>query len=407
METATKIAKKKILYFIPEFPGLTETFIEREVSKLIEFGNLDVTVLSLRQGVGVTSKETLEKVYYRRLNFLSLVQGLFYIITNPLRVYSAFTLVSKDNSKSFLGILYLFIKSLGYAKIFSFYNPDHIHVHFLSESSTIALIVSIVLNVPFSISGHARDVFVEGTLIPEKVKHAEFVVICNGYSYRKCIELAGKDLSDKIHKIYHGVSPDLFKDAPKVDKPPVPLIFLGGTRLVEKKGLRYMIDASKILKKRGIAHKVVLVGPGNLYEELSEYIKKLDLEDTVIIIGEGRGTPFEIVKEYYKIADIFVLPSIETAAGDADGVPTVVIEAAIAKLPIITTNAGGISDLILDGETGIIIPQRDAQALAEKIDHLIIHPELRKSLGEKAYTRAIVLFDLDENVKKLEELLLI
>jgi glycosyltransferase involved in cell wall biosynthesis len=399
METTTETAKKRILYFIPEFPRLTETFIEREVSKLVESGNLDISVLSLVKGIGVTSKETLARVSYKRLDFISFIQGLFYVVIRPLRVYKAFTLVSSNP--------YLFFKSLGYAKIFSSYNPDHIHVHFLSEPSTIVLIASIVLDVPFSVSGHARDVFMDGTLIPQKVKYAKFVAICNGYAYRKCIELAGSGLSDKIHKIFHGIDPNLFSGTPKIEKPSVPLIFLGGTRLVEKKGLRYMIDASKILKESGTKHQVVLVGPGNLYEELLEYVKKLDLEDTVIIKGEGKGTPFEVVKEYYKIADIFVLPSIETLEGDADGVPTVVIEAAIAKLPIITTNAGGISDLVVDGETGIIIPQRDAQALAEKIDHLIIHPELRKSLGEKANERATVLFDLDENVRKLEEFLLI
>jgi glycosyltransferase involved in cell wall biosynthesis len=158
------------------------------------------------------------------------------------------------------------------------------------------LVASIILNIPFSISGHARDVFLEGTLIPVKVKYANFVALCNGYSYKKCVEIAGEDTYGKIHKIFHGVNLDLFKEASKIGKPAEPLIFLGGTRLVEKKGIRYMIEDSKLLKDRGIKHQVILVGLGDLYGELKEHIKKLDLEDTVIIKGGVKGTPFEKVK---------------------------------------------------------------------------------------------------------------
>jgi len=93
-------------------------------------------------------------------------------------------------------------------------------------------------------------------------------------------------------------------------------------------------------------HRVDLVGPGDLYDQLVKMVSELNLQDTVYIHGNGNGTPFEEVLEYYKVADIFVLPSIETNDGDVDGVPTVVIEAAMAKLPIISTDAGAITDLI-------------------------------------------------------------
>ena len=100
-----------------------------------------------------------------------------------------------------------------------------------------------------------------------------------------------------------------------------------------------------------------------------------------------------------------MLPSIETTKGDVDGVPTVVIEAAISRLPIITTDAGGISELI-NQANGIIVPQRDAQAIADALIRLIADPELRKSLGQKAYAKAASMFDINVNVAELERLLL-
>jgi glycosyltransferase involved in cell wall biosynthesis len=101
------------------------------------------------------------------------------------------------------------------------------------------------------------------------------------------------------------------------------------------------------------------------------------------------------------------LPSIETSKGDVDGVPTVVIEAAIAGLPIITTDAGGITDLIVNNDTGIIVPQKDPEALANQIEHLLSHPEIRKSLGMNANKKAGKMFDLDTNIRELENLLLL
>lgn len=389
--------KKRVLYFIPEFPRISETFIEREVSKLIERENVDVHVLSLKKASGTTSEEVLKVTDFKRLDWLTSFKAAFYFITRFHEVVRAYGLVGKP---------FLFLKAVGYTKIIESYHPNHIHVHFLSDPSTIVLVASTILNVPFSISGHARDVFLEGTLIQEKAAEAKFLTICNTYAWKKCIEIAGYDYVSKIHKVFHGINIHTFEGQNALEKPNRPVIFLGGTRLVEKKGIRYMLEASKILLERGVDHQVDLVGPGPLYSEFKDLIKKYDLENTVYIRGEGQGTPFEEVKEYYKIADVFVFPAIKTEEGDADGVPTVVIEAAIAKLPIITTNAGGISDLIVDGETGVVVQQKDPQALATEIERLLNDKELSRSLGEAAYSKASKMFDLDTNTTELENFFL-
>jgi glycosyltransferase involved in cell wall biosynthesis len=166
-----------------------------------------------------------------------------------------------------------------------------------------------------------------------------------------------------------------------------------------------MIEASKILHDKGIAHRVDLVGPGDLYQDLDKMIGDIGLRDTVFIHGSGKGTPFKEVLEYYKVADIFVLPSIETDAGDVDGVPTVCIEAAMAKLPIVSTNAGGITDLIEDGVTGIIVEQKNPQAIAESVEKLLSDKELADKLSLKAYSKAVQMFDITKNTGELESML--
>lgn len=391
--------KKRVLYFVPEFPRISETFIEREISKLIEWGNLDITVLSLAKATGSTSEAVVARTVYKRLNFGDFLGGLAYTLTKPSKVLEAHRLVSPVN-------LYFFLKSLGYTKAIEKLSPDHIHAHFFSWPSTTVLIASHILGIPFSISAHARDVFMEGELLPQKIKSARFVSICNSFARNKALELAGGEVDEsKVKLIYHGIDPKLFETTPKMPRWEVPAIFLGGTRLVEKKGLKYMIEASKLLIDQGIKHRVDLVGPGDLYQELDKLIGDLGLRNTVVIHGRGKGTPFAEVLEYYKVADVFVLPSIETGAGDADGVPTVCIEAAMAKLPIISTSAGGITDLIEDNVTGLIVEQRNPQAIADAVQKLLADKELAKRLGENAHTKAVQMFDITKNIGELERLL--
>ncbi len=298
------------------------------------------------------------------------------------------------------------LKALGYARLFSKFHPGHIHVHFLSWPSTLGMVASILLNVPYSISGHARDVMVDGSLIPSKVKTAKFISICNKYAYRSCIEKSGVKFPTNIYQQYHGVDASKISLAnPKMHKPERAFVFVG-SRLVEKKGLSYVISASKLLKQRGIAHEIHIAGPGPLYKTLLEQIKQEGVEDTVEIHGEGKGVPWDDILEFYKVADVFAHPSIDTDIGDVDGVPTFVIEAALAKVPIVTTSVGSITDLITHEETGILVPQKDPRALADGIEKMIFDEGLRKRLIDNAYAKAREMFDLDKNVKALEDLLL-
>lgn len=397
---------KKILYFIPEFPRISETFIEREVSWLIELGTLDIKILSLAKASGTTSQKVQDRIIYKRISWLTCLMALKYLFLAPYELFSSFREYWKGTKNTQVRKLHFFLKSVAYTYVIENLKPEHIHVHFLSWPSSTAMIASRILGIPYSISGHARDVFLEGELIKEKIKTCKFITICNTYAYRRAIELAGPEADTKnVHLIYHGVDPKIFEGPAKMSKLEVPRIFLGGTRLVEKKGITYMIKASKILVDRGIKHQVDLVGPGKLYSVLKEQIENLGLQKTVYIHGEGKGTPFSEVLEFYKVSDVFVLPSIETNEGDVDGVPTVVIEATMAKVPVVSTNAGGITDLIINGETGIIVAQRSAEEIANAVEKVLTDKEFAQKMVEKAYKKAVGMFDLETNIGKLEQLL--
>src|SRR3989339_474181 len=150
------LKKKNVLFFIPDFPVISETFIEREVSKLLQLDNLDINVLAIRKSTGTISPNVLNKTHYLRLNLFSSVLGGLNCLLRPLRFFKAFAVVLQNGNRSLTGNLYIFLKSIGYSWIIKELKPDFILCHFLSEPSTIILIVSYLLDIPFGISAHAR-----------------------------------------------------------------------------------------------------------------------------------------------------------------------------------------------------------------------------------------------------------
>ncbi len=132
---------------------------------------------------------------------------------------------------------------------------------------------------------------------------------------------------------------------------------------------------------------------------------KLGLSENVTILGGGNGLSFDEILKYYKVTNVFVLPSINAESGDADGVPNVLIEAAFLKIPVITTDAGGILDFVEDKTSGVIVEQKNPQQLADAISQVLKNKKLQNTLTENAYENAVKMFDLNKNIKEIERLL--
>ncbi|NMB91456.1 glycosyltransferase family 4 protein [candidate division WWE3 bacterium] len=398
--------KKKILVFIPQFPVLTETFIERELSKLVERNNIDLAIVALSKGEGNVSDNLRNKINYKRLSLYDAPYILLFFLTHFSKILSLVSSIEGKCCKK----LFLVLKAIGYSRYFSTFKPDLIFSHFMSEPSTIAMISSKLIGVPFAISAHARDIIISADNIAKKVEWAEFITICNKNAYNSFLELVSEEYTSNVFVSYHGVDVNkLVKDVnqsdEKLSKLDRPLV-LGVGRLTEKKGFKYLIEASKILKDKGVYFYTFIIGSGPLYFELEEQIKKLDLIDYVSILGGNKGLPNIKVLKYLSIADVFVLPSIQTREGDVDGVANVLLEAGAFKLPIVATNAGSTLEVIKDNETGLVVPQENANTLADSIDKILKDENLSTRLGQGAYIKIIEDFDLNKNVEKLELLLM-
>ncbi len=162
------------------------------------------------------------------------------------------------------------------------------------------------------------------------------------------------------------------------------LVFFVG-RLVEKKGAEYLIRAfAEVIKKTGNA-KLIIGGEGPLGSKLKELAKDLDLKDNVIFTG---SISRKELPRYYAAADLFAAPSIIDRTGDRETQGVVLLEAMASKTAVIGTNTGGIPDVISNSKVGILVPEKDSEALAKAIIKLLKDKKLRKKYAEHGYQHA-------------------
>jgi glycosyltransferase involved in cell wall biosynthesis len=188
-----------------------------------------------------------------------------------------------------------------------------------------------------------------------------------------------------------------------------PLRLLSVSRLDPKKGLEFLIDAMRVLTDRGVSVEADIVGaPDSHSPESRDYGAALrtrvaGLGLTGAVRFAGRRTSRE-VRVFLEDAHVFVAPFVDLPSGDKDGIPTAVLEAMAAGSVIVATDAGSICEMIDDGHQGLIVPQRDAGALAAAVQRLTEDPALATRLGSGAAARARSEFDIAKSETAFHEL---
>ena len=170
------------------------------------------------------------------------------------------------------------------------------------------------------------------------------------------------------------------------------ILFVG--RHIERKGIEFLIQAAKLLDPQKF--EVRIVGKGNLTDSLKELAQKISAQN---VIFTGPLSPDDLRKEYQK-SNCFVLPAIIDSKGDTEGLGVVLIEAMQYGLPVVASNVGGIPDVVVDGETGILVPEKDPKALASAFQKLESDPAYESELLKGAEKRIEECFNWEKIAKK-------
>jgi glycosyltransferase involved in cell wall biosynthesis len=158
-----------------------------------------------------------------------------------------------------------------------------------------------------------------------------------------------------------------------------------------------------MLKDRGHQFQCRIIGFGELESELKALIAELDLDDCVAL--SGKMTQDEVIL-VYQAASMFVLPCLVTDDGDRDGIPNVLMEAMVSRVPVISTGISGITELVEHMINGILVAERDAPGIADAMETLMLQPQLRQRLGENGRTKVLGRFALEASARRVHDILL-
>ena len=272
---------------------------------------------------------------------------------------------------------------------------DVLHAHFAWWGATAAACLAPLLDVPWSMVTHAKDIFSKQRNLARKLRDTDLLLTVCDYNLRWMQEHLG--VRRDVPIVVCGVR------LPAADERPVPgpdVLAVG--RLIEKKGFDSLIEATALLRdQHGLTVRVDVVGDGELRGDLEKQAAALGLSDAVRFLGK---LPHDEVLSRIAGARSFCLPARIGADGDRDSMPVVIKEAMVRRVPVVASDVAAVPEMLDDG-CGLLVPPDDAAALAEALRRVTEDETLRTSLTQRAWARADERFLLEGEVGRLRELL--
>ena len=399
--------KPRIAVIVRGWPRITETFVAQEIYGLQEAG-LEIGLFALRDPKEKKRHAIHDMVKADPIYLNGNILVLF------LKAYFAFWHFRKSPGLKMLWSAFIQdlkqefslsrVKRLFQALVFSKNHAqdyDYIYAHFLHTPSTVAYYVHLLTGIPWSFSAHAKDIYTSPKWdLKTKLSSASWGNTCTAYNHHFLSEISP---DFKMHLIYHGIDLDRFnyeRDFEKNKKgqdPNNPLVFLTIARAIEKKGLDVVLKALATLPKE-IYWRWVHIGGGVLKKEYMKLAKDLGVFEKCDF--QSPLTQDEVMP-YFHQADLFLLPCRISKSGDRDGLPNVLVEASASAVPCLSTDVSAVKELLVDGETGFLVPSNDVASYASKLFELCESPALRKEVALAAQKKVMQEFSYEKAVQKI------
>ena len=277
----------------------------------------------------------------------------------------------------------------------------HVHAHFGGMAARTAWWLRKLFGISYSFTGHANDIFCD-TDFPvsnaDLVRDARLVVTETDYA-RRWMEEKYPWARGKVFRVFNGVSVDGF---PAKEHPSGVSRIISVGRYVEKKGFGDLIEACRLLRARGVDFVCEIAGGGPLEAPLQAQIAAAKLEQYVQLLGPRSQSE---VRRMLAAAQVFVLACVPEKDGGSDNLPTVIMEAMLARTPVISTRLAGVPEMVADGQDGMLVPPKDPPALAEAMAKLLTDPAGAEILGQKGRISAEEKFAVQKTTRVLKHLL--
>ncbi len=393
----------KIAYLINQYPKVSHSFIRREIHA-IETCGIPVGRYAIRScRAELVDEADQQEVALTRTVLESgiiplLKSTLKAMLTRPKQVIQALKLAVKFGRRSERGIFRHLIYLAEACVLNDWFVEDdiqHIHAHFGTNSTTVAMLCTALGGPTYSFTIHGPEEFdtIQSLSIVEKVQRSTFVATVSSFSKSQLYRWCDQSQWDKIKIIHCGVDRAFFTEATPI--PPEPRIVCVG-RLCEAKGQLLLIEAIQPIVAAGIPIKLVLVGDGSIRSQLETLIAEAGLQNHVEITGWASN---ETVREQILAARALVLPSF------AEGLPVAIMEALALHRPVISTYIAGIPELVIPNRCGWLVPSGSIAELTHAIQTALELPaEVLAQMGQAGAERVAQYHDVATEAKTLAAL---
>ena len=389
------MTQTKLAYILLWFPKPSETFIFREVMNLWKM-DASITVYTLygelnkwlspemasvshrvkRLGISFLKRFPSDLIYWKK-RCPEVTKWLFQTI--PFRRWRSLE-VGGEN-------IWAFFCGFTLARQFLEDGIDHIHAPWANGPATAAWTASRLTGIPFSFMGRAVDIYPPDGALKEKILDSAFVLTNPKVNVDYLKSFAGT-ATDKIFLTYDPYPLSNYRMAPVDMQAPFQILALG--RFARFKGFDVLLRAARILVDAGLDFHLTLAGAGAKGLQLKYLHKRLGLGDRVSFPG---FITYDRVSDLFCTADVFVMPSVIHSTGERDGIPNVLVEALLHRLPVVATDVAGLGEVVRNGETGYLIPQSDPAALAQAI--MKITSDRKSALEMAENGRKLILKEFD------------
>ncbi|MBI5149418.1 MAG: glycosyltransferase family 4 protein [Candidatus Omnitrophica bacterium] len=387
---------KKVAYILDIFPTVSETFIINEIVTVEKLG-LETVIFSRKKPAGEIPHEEADRLARRTVYFpdpknITFIQScrdhLRLLRKAPSRYIKMFLFAARNNKG---GLLWFFRIAGSYALLIEKHKPDHIHAHFVSLAGEYAMLVSMLLDIPYTFTAHGwHDIFeYPPHNFHQRGIRAKKVITVS--QYNKDYMVQKFDIpAEKISVIHCGIRPELFTADGRTAGPELRILSIA--RLHPIKGVEYLVRACKLLKEWENRFTCHIIGDGELRVKIAELIDKLDMKQEIVFHG---AQPAGEVRRQLALANVYVNSSL------CEGLSVSIMEAMAARLPVIATRVTGVAELIEDNVNGYLVEPKDETELAAALQKMILDTDKRKKMGEISRRRIETDFALEAEVKKL------
>lgn len=392
-----------IAYFINQYPGISHSFIRREIQALERCG-VDVRRYAIRPARDkiISCEDEEESAKTRHIlaePTIALMRAMAgQAVSNPARAAAAFWSALAMGWRSEAGLvrhLFYFGEALVLADWLKRENISHIHAHFGTNAATAALLAARLINGTYSFTVHGPEEFEKPELISlrKKVENAAFTVAISQFGASQLKKLSAPECWPRIKVVRCGVEREFYEGADGA-APEAPFFVCVG-RLCAEKGQIDLVEAAALVARDRPDLQVALIGDGPMRGDIEAAIAHRGLEDRVKLVGWK--TPAE-VREAILAARAFILPSY------AEGLPVSIMEALALRRPVIATYVAGVPELVLDGVCGWLTPAGDIDAIANAM-RAVIDADVQTiaAMGEEGRRRVTALHDIDKEAAKLAD----